>query len=104
MRQWLFNYLWSRRGTGGSGSQLESVQSFVLKPNTRYKANVKLTSTEAWFASNAMIEEEFSKLGFKQAKVIGTGTLRKGEALWPGPEKKVPLPLDPHLSDVTEVV
>jgi hypothetical protein len=70
----------------------------------RYRATVTLTSAEAWFATNSMIEQKFAELGFKQAKVVGSGRTRKGEALWPGPERSVPLPLDPHLSEVTEVV
>lgn len=101
MFRWLFNRSWSRRSAAIAPGPMEAAQ-FVLRANQRYKATVTLTGFETW-AGNGTIEEKFRELGFKDAKVSGSGSMRKGEALWPGPERSVPLPVDPHLSNVTEV-
>jgi hypothetical protein len=81
---------------------LESAQ-FILHQNKRYRATITLTGIETW-AGNSMIEDKFRALGFKDPKVTGSGGLRQGEALWAGQDQSVSLPLDPHLSDVTEIV
>ena len=101
MFRWYFNRSWARRRADRSPSRQESAQ-FVLRQNKRYKATVTLTGFETW-AGNATVEGQFRELGFKDPKVTGSGSTRKGEALWPDKDKSVPLPLDPHLSDVLEL-
>lgn len=101
MLQWLAKRAWKKRSAQMKSGVLEGVQ-FVLKPNKRYKATVTLFGIEKW-ASNGTIEGKFIELGFKDPKVTGSGGVRQGEAIWPGAEKSIPIPIDPHLSDVTEV-
>jgi hypothetical protein len=101
MLELLFNRAWARRVSQNPPGSLEAA-SFVLRTNKRYRATVTLVGFEAW-GTNMMIEDKFRELGFKEAKVNGTGSVRQGEALWPGQERNVPLPIDPHLSNVTEL-
>lgn len=101
MFRWLFDRAWARRSAKSAPGLLESAP-FLLRQNKRYGATVTLTGFESW-AGNGTIEDKFRELGFKDAKVTGSGGVRKGEALWPGPERSVPLPVDPHLSDVSEL-
>jgi hypothetical protein len=100
MLKWLFDRAWASRNADYVRGPLESV--FILRTNKRYRATVTLVGIESW-ASNGMIEDKFRELGFKDPKVNGSGGTRKGEATWPGKEQSVPLPIDPHLSDVAEV-
>ena len=101
MRRWLFNRAWAKRNAGHVRGQLEGA-AFVLRTNKRYRATVTLIGFEAW-ASNDMIEDKFRELGFKEPKVTGGGGVRQGEAIWLGQERSVPLPIDPHLSNVAEL-
>ena len=101
MRKWLFDRSWAKFNAKHARGLLESA-TFTLRTNKRYRATVKLTGFEAW-AGNDIIEGKFRELGFKDPKVTGGGGVRQGEALWPGAERSVPLPIDPHLSNVSEV-
>lgn len=100
MFRWLFNRSWARRGAKSTAGLLESAP-FLVRPNKRYRATVTLSFWEATVASNGMIEDQFRELGFKDPTVTGSGTERKGEALWPKPEQS--FPIDPHLSNVEEI-
>jgi hypothetical protein len=106
MFDWLAKRAWEK-GTAAArlaAGQLEAApEVFILKAGTRYRATVTLTGFETW-ASNGMIEDKFRELGFKDPRVQGSGGKRKGEAVWPGPQQSVPMPIDPHLSDVAEAV
>jgi hypothetical protein len=101
MLDWMVKRIWTRNNHRKGGVVLEAA-NFVLRENRRYRATVILTGFETW-ASNGMIADKFRELGFKEPKVLGSGGVRKGEALWPGPEKIVPFPLDSHLSEVSEI-
>ncbi len=101
MRKWLFDRSWASFNAKHARGLLESA-TFTLRTNKRYRATVKLTGFETW-AGNDIIEGKFRELGFKDPKVTGGGGVRQGEALWPGAERSVPLPIDPHLSNVSEV-
>ena len=90
-------------GIGDSATAASAGQTDLqAATNKLYKATVTLTGLETW-ASNDMVAAKFSELGFKKPRVTGSGGVRQGEALWPGQEKSVPLPIDPHLSNVAEV-
>jgi hypothetical protein len=102
MLQWLARWSWDRRTRQVSGGQLEATSTFVLRTSKRYRATVTLTGFEQW-ASNGTIAAKFVELGFKDAKVTGGGGTRQGEATWAGKEKTIPLPIDPHLSNIAEV-
>ena len=101
MLKWMFDRSWARARATMTHNNREAA-AFVLRPNKLYKATVTLTGLETW-ASNDMVAAKFSELGFKKPRVTGSGGVRQGEALWPGQEKSVPLPIDPHLSNIAEV-
>lgn len=104
MFQWLAKRAWDKRSGMRVPGGLESAAgAFLLRKDARYRATVTLTGFETW-ASNGTVEEKFRELGFKDPKVTGGGSVRKGEAIWPAEDKSVPLPLDPHLSEVVEVI
>ena len=102
MLQWLASRAWDKRSAERVESPLEAAP-FVLRPNKLYRATVRLSGFFETMASNDMIADKFRSLGFKDPKVTGSGGVRQGEAIWPGAEKSITLPIDPHLSDVAEV-
>jgi hypothetical protein len=103
MFQSLVNRSWAKRSSKSKNGQLESTgKPFPLRTNMRYRATVTLSGIESW-ASNDQIADKFRDLGFKDPKVSGNWGVRKGEAVWPGEQRLVELPIDPHLSDVEEI-
>jgi len=107
MLQWIFDRRWDRRSAdyarNRKGRATPESTPFVLHTNKLYRAKVNLDGFEAMFADNGAIAAKFQALGFKDPKVVGDGKVRRGEAIWPGQDRTVQLPIDPHLSDVTEV-
>jgi hypothetical protein len=105
MFQWLIMPSWAKRRARRQGAlphgQLEAAK-FVLHKNKRYRATVVLSGFEV-LASNDRVANEFTELGFRNAKVTGSGGTRLGEALWPTEDRSVAMPLDPHLRDVVEL-
>lgn len=69
-----------------------------LKQNQRYEATVLLTGLDC-IATNNMVAAEFTKAGFADVLVTGSGKQRKAIGRWPKPEiKNAPIP-----KQVTEI-
>ena len=74
---------------------------FTVRHGKRYRATVTLSGVEQLFASNELIADKLTQVGFADVTVTGSGGTRKAEARWTGPDTT--RELDPHLSDVTEI-
>ena len=73
---------------------------FTVHKGKRYKATVTLTGFEQ-FASNGMVADRITKLGFSDVAVTGSGSKRSATGRWTGADTTVEI--DPHLSDIVEV-
>jgi hypothetical protein len=73
---------------------------FNLVKGKRYKGKITLTGFETW-ASNSMVAEKFSELGFTDVDISGSGSTRFGVGRWDKPDQTVPMPS--QVSDVVEV-
>jgi hypothetical protein len=62
---------------------------------------VTLSLLEQLAANDATIIGLFSKLGFTNITISGTGGTRQVVGLWQGPDTS--FPLDPHLGNVVEL-
>jgi hypothetical protein len=101
MFSWLFNWQWARRTSrSDSGGTLEAAK-FTIRQGKKYRAVITLTGFETW-AGNETIAEKLVEAGFKDVRVIGDGGKRSGEGRWGKPDTTAEI--DPHLSEITEVV
>jgi len=103
MFSWLFDWAWKRGGAGDAASGAFEAAKLKLKQGKRYKAVVTLGWFEASVASNEMIAEKLSGVGFKEVKVTGSDTRRAAEGIWAKPDQTVQ-EIDSHLSEITEIV
>lgn len=62
-----------------------------LQQNTRYQATVNLAGVEL-LASNNMVADKFKSVGFKDVKVVGSGSKRTATGTWPGKTQDVEIP------------
>jgi kumamolisin len=74
--------------------------SYTVRQGHRYSATVTLMGLEQ-FASNSLIEDKLSELGFRNVVVTGEGGTRRAEGVWTGPDTTVQL--DSHLSNVVDL-
>lgn len=72
-----------------------------LKKGQRYEAAVTLSGFQQ-IASNAMVEDEFKKIGFAEVLVTGTGKLRKATGRWPK-EDLTNAPIPAQVSNIKEI-
>jgi len=75
-------------------------QPYTARQGHRYSATVTLTGFEQ-FASNSLIDDKLSELGFRNVVVTGEGGTRRAEGVWTGPDTTVQL--DSHLSHVVDL-
>jgi len=69
-----------------------------LRQGQRYQATVILSGFQQ-IASNAMVEDEFKKIGFTEVLVTGRGKERTATGRWPKDDfKNAPIP-----AQVTEI-
>ena len=100
MFRWLFNWSWSQRRARTVPATTRDAAVFTVRQGKRYKATVLLGWLEQFFG-NDMIEEKLSEVGFKEVKVTGSGGKRYAQALWARADTTAPL--DPHLTEVSEI-
>jgi Subtilase family len=74
--------------------------SYTVQQGHRYSATVTLTGFEQ-LASNSLIEDRLTELGFRNVVVTGDGGTRRAEGVWTGPDTTVQL--DSHLSHVVDL-
>ena len=74
--------------------------SYTLQRGRRYKATISLGVLES-LASNAMVADRFTALGFSNVKVTGTGGTRYAEGGWNADDITVSM-LPPQIAEVFE--
>jgi len=79
---------------------LAAPETFTVYQGHRYSATVTLTGLDQ-LASNSMIEEKLTQLGFSGVSVSGAGATRQATGIWTGPDTTVQL--DPRLSNVVDL-
>jgi hypothetical protein len=75
---------------------------FTVHKGKSYKAEIQLTWFEARFATEELIREQFTKLGFVNVKVSGSGDKRIVRGKWNHEDETVPLS-DRHIVSVVEI-
>jgi hypothetical protein len=73
---------------------------FTLRQGHRYAATIVLSGLEQ-LASNEGIADRLKQYRFVDVVVTGSGSTRRAEATWNGPDTTAQL--DSHLRDITEV-
>jgi predicted chitinase len=86
-------------GLSWSTRSLAPLEISLIK-GKRYKGKITLTGFETW-ASNSMVADKFSELGFSDVDISGSGSTRFGVGKWDKPDQSVPMPS--QVSDVVEV-
>jgi hypothetical protein len=71
-----------------------------VRQGRRYRAFISLGIIER-IASNAMIAQRFADLGFTEISVMGSGSQRVVEALWPLPDAEGESPR--QLTEIIEI-
>ena len=74
--------------------------SYTLQRGRRYKATISLGVLES-LASNAMVADRFTALGFSNVKVTGTGGTPYAEGVWNADDITVSM-LPPQIAEVFE--
>jgi hypothetical protein len=74
---------------------------FTVRHGRRYAATVVLSGIEQ-FASNGVIADKFTALGFRDVTASGSGGTREVQGAWMGQDTTVTL--DPHLQNVHEIL
>lgn len=72
----------------------------TVRQGRRYRALISLGVIER-IASNAMIAQRFAELGFTEIRVMGSGSERGLEALWPLPDAEGEAPR--QVSEIIEI-
>ena len=73
---------------------------FTMRQGHRYAATIVVSGLEQ-LASNGDIADRLKQYGFVDVVVTGSGSTRRAEATWNGPDTTAQL--DNHLRDITEV-
>lgn len=102
MFAWLFDWAWNRGGAPDAPGGAFEAAKLKLKQGKRYKAVVTLGWFEASVASNEMIAEKLSGVGFKEVKVTGAEARRSAEGVWAKADQMVQ-EIDSHLSEIIEI-
>jgi len=74
--------------------------TFTVLQGHRYSASVTLSGFEQ-LASDSMIADKLTQLGFQGVTVTGSGGTRQAMGVWTGPDTTAQL--DPHLTDITDL-
>jgi kumamolisin len=74
--------------------------TFTVLQGHRYSASVTLSGLEQ-LASNSMIADKLTQLGFRDVTVTGSGGTRQAEGVWTGPDTTAQL--DPRLGNITDL-
>jgi hypothetical protein len=74
---------------------------FTVRQGRRYAATIVLSGLEQ-LASNGDIAHRLKQYGFVDVVVTGSGSTRRAEATWNGPDTTAQL--DNYLRDITEIV
>lgn len=72
-----------------------------LKKGQRYQATLTLSGFQQ-IASNAMVEDEFKKVGFTDVLVTGTGKQRNAVGRWPK-EDVTNAPIPAQVTEIKEI-
>jgi hypothetical protein len=74
--------------------------TFTVRHGRRYSATISLAGFDQ-FASNDLIADKLTLVGFTDVVVTGSGSTRQAEGTWGGVDTTAQL--DPHLTDVVEL-
>ncbi|HZP10255.1 hypothetical protein [Methyloceanibacter sp.] len=65
--------------------------TFTVRKGKRYRADIRLGLFQS-VASNQQVADQFSKVGFTEVSVTGSGRNRVGTGLWPHPDATAEVP------------
>jgi hypothetical protein len=74
--------------------------TFTVHQGARYRATIALSGFEQ-FATNDMIADKLTQVGFKNVVVTGSGATRTAEGTWTGADTTAQI--DPHLTNIAEI-
>jgi hypothetical protein len=75
----------------------------TVRQNHRYGATITLSWFEQGIATNSMIAQRFTDLGFKNVTATGSGGTREVEGTWPAANTTVTVD-DRHVSNIHEIL